>query len=148
MSAVNAVIAVRSCCTSCCDAGVLPLFTYCVTAGTTAAANTAMTVTVTRISGSVKPLRRRALFMSAPESLYGERLGNRKNQELQRVDGALAVAHGARAQIAVVHMPVDLQRAQRVVHRHGDLQHHVALSGRRARRPGRQQRVDFEARLE
>src|SRR3954465_13688509 len=128
---------------SCCDAGAFPLLTYCVTAGTTAAASTAMTVTVTRISGSVKPLRCRLELMCYP---LGSR--NRQDQQLQRIGGSLPIADRARGQIAVVELAVERQRAQRVVHRHDHLEDHVTLSRGRACRSGRQQRVDLEARLE
>src|SRR5476649_2306825 len=96
-------------------AGASPLLTYCVTAGTTTAARTAMTVTVTRISGSVKP--RRTIFFidnllrgrlvdkrscdtndckSNEQPNFGAKLNSvhRHDQELQRVDGADPVANG------------------------------------------------------
>src|SRR4051812_37568238 len=118
---------------SCCDAGASPFVTYCVTAGTTAAASTAMTVTVTRISGSVKPLRRGDLNMSSPggAALVGARGGgekrerrtvcsvNRHEQELQRIDRAEPVADRPGREHAVVELAIQLDRGQRIVHRRG-----------------------------
>src|SRR5205823_13648547 len=54
---------------SCEVAGASPLLMYWVTAGTTTAASTATTVTVTRISGSVKPPRRADIFIRSLSSV-------------------------------------------------------------------------------